>query len=184
MFHSFGLTAATLMPLFTGMKVVLYPSPLHYKEIPKLIGATRATVLFATDTFLQGYGRAAETGDLKTVRYVIAGAEKVKDQTRVHGANTGPQFLKVTAQRSARPSSHATDRSSHRAGSVGPFLSGIEFRLDPVPGITEGGRLLVKGPNVMSGYMFHDKPGVLVPNQRRLARYWRHRLRRQSRASL
>jgi acyl-[acyl-carrier-protein]-phospholipid O-acyltransferase / long-chain-fatty-acid--[acyl-carrier-protein] ligase len=72
MFHSFGLTAATIMPLLNGMKVVLYPSPLHYKQVPQLIKATSATVLFATDTFLQGYARAADTGELSSIRYVIA----------------------------------------------------------------------------------------------------------------
>jgi len=81
-FHSFGLTAATMMPLLNGLKVVLYPSPLHYKQIPKMIGATQSTILFATDTFLQGYARFAEQRDLASIRFVIAGAERVKDQTR------------------------------------------------------------------------------------------------------
>ncbi|MCK5551332.1 MAG: AMP-binding protein, partial [Hyphomicrobiaceae bacterium] len=82
MFHSFGLTAGTLTPLLGGVKVVLYPSPLHYRQIPKFIRRTRATILYATDTFLAGYHRAAEAGDLASLRYVIAGAERIKPQTR------------------------------------------------------------------------------------------------------
>jgi len=82
MFHSFGLTAGTLTPLLGGVKVALYPSPLHYRQIPKFIRRTKATVLYATDTFLAGYHRAAEAGDLANLRYVIAGAERIKPQTR------------------------------------------------------------------------------------------------------
>lgn len=164
-FHSFGLTAATLMPLLNGMKVVLYPSPLHYKEIPKLIAATRATVLFATDTFLQGYGRAAETDDLKSVRYVIAGAEKVKDQTRVQWGKYGATILEGYGATECSPVITCNLPHRTKPGSVGAFLPGIEYRLEPVTGITEGGRLHVKGPNVMSGYMLADKPGVLVPTK-------------------
>jgi acyl-[acyl-carrier-protein]-phospholipid O-acyltransferase/long-chain-fatty-acid--[acyl-carrier-protein] ligase len=64
-FHSFGLTAGTILGLLNGMKVVLYPSPLHYKQVPKLIEETKATLLFATDTFLVGYARAAEAAICK-----------------------------------------------------------------------------------------------------------------------
>jgi len=163
MFHSFGLTAATLMPLFAGMKIVLYPSPLHYKEIPKLIGATKATVLFATDTFLQGYARSADDDDLKSVRYVIAGAEKVKDQTRVLWSRHGATVLEGYGATECSPVLSCNRPDIGRSGSVGPLLSGIEARLEPVQGITGGGRLHVKGPNVMAGYIFNDKPGVLVP---------------------
>jgi acyl-[acyl-carrier-protein]-phospholipid O-acyltransferase/long-chain-fatty-acid--[acyl-carrier-protein] ligase len=162
-FHSYGLTAGTLMPLFAGMKVVLYPSPLHYKEIPKLIGATKCTVLFATDTFMQGYARAADPADLKTVRYIIAGAEKVKDNTRAMWAKHGTTILEGYGATECSPVIACALPTRTKPGSVGPLLPGIFAKLEPVPGITEGGRLIVKGPNVMSGYLLADKPGVLVP---------------------
>jgi acyl-[acyl-carrier-protein]-phospholipid O-acyltransferase/long-chain-fatty-acid--[acyl-carrier-protein] ligase len=162
-FHSYGLTAGTLMPLLNGMKVVLYPSPLHYKEIPKLIGETRATVLFATDTFLQGYARAGVSDDLKSVRYVIAGAEKVKDATRAAWAKHGTAILEGYGATECAPVISCNLPTRTKPGSVGALLPGIEARLEPVAGITEGGRLFVKGPNVMSGYMLHATPGVLVP---------------------
>ncbi len=163
LFHSYGLTAGTLMPLLSGMKVVLYPSPLHYKEIPKLIGATKATVLFATDTFLQGYARSADPEDLKTVRYVIAGAEKIKDQTRALWAPYGTTILEGYGATECAPVLACSLPSATKPGSVGPLLPGVEARLEPVPGIDAGGRLIVRGPNVMAGYLLADKPGVLVP---------------------
>ena len=165
LFHSYGLTAATLMPLLSGMKVVLYPSPLHYKEIPKLIGATKATVLFATDTFLQGYARGAEAGDLKSVKYIIAGAERIRDQTRAMWAKYGTTILEGYGATECAPVLACNLPNRTKPGSVGPLLPGIEARLEPVAGIDDGGRLVVRGPNVMAGYLMPDKPGVLIPTQ-------------------
>jgi acyl-[acyl-carrier-protein]-phospholipid O-acyltransferase / long-chain-fatty-acid--[acyl-carrier-protein] ligase len=163
MFHSFGLTAATIMPLLNGMKVVLYPSPLHYKQVPQLIKATQATVLFATDTFLQGYARAADTGELSSVRYVIAGAERVKDATRTMWDKTGALILEGYGATECAPVLACNLPPINMPGTVGPLLPGLESRLDPVEGIHDGGKLVVRGPNVMLGYMMADKPGILVP---------------------
>jgi acyl-[acyl-carrier-protein]-phospholipid O-acyltransferase/long-chain-fatty-acid--[acyl-carrier-protein] ligase len=161
MFHSFGLTAATLMPLLGGMKVVLYPSPLHYKQVTKSIRDSKATVLFATDTFLQGYARAADPADLASIRYVIAGAERVKDQTRSMWSKTGATILEGYGATECSPVIACNLPHMNRAGSVGPLLPGIEARLGQVEGITEGGLLSVRGPNVMSGYLLADAPGVV-----------------------
>jgi acyl-[acyl-carrier-protein]-phospholipid O-acyltransferase/long-chain-fatty-acid--[acyl-carrier-protein] ligase len=163
MFHSFGLTAATLMPLLNGMKVVLYPSPLHYKEVPKLVGATKATVLFATDTFLQGYARAAGGGELASIRYVIAGAERVKDTTRKLWEKTGATILEGYGATECSPVIACNLPDTNRPGTVGRMLPGMEARLEPVEGIARGGRLYVRGPNVMSGYILPANPGVVVP---------------------
>jgi acyl-[acyl-carrier-protein]-phospholipid O-acyltransferase/long-chain-fatty-acid--[acyl-carrier-protein] ligase len=175
MFHSFGLTAGCLLGLFNGMKVVLYPSPLHYKQIPKLIHDTTSTVLFATDTFLQGYARSAEPGELDSVRYVIAGAERVKDSTRAlwWGARSKPADGADTASRSMILEGYGATECSpvlacnlpsrNRNGSVGPLLPGIEALIEPVPGIADGGKLVVRGLNVMAGYITASAPGVVVP---------------------
>ena len=163
MFHSFGLTAATLMPLLAGMKVVLYPSPLHYKQVPELIAATKASVLFSTDTFLQGYARAADAEALRSVRYVIAGAERVKDATRTMWAKTGAVILEGYGATECSPVITCNLPDATRPNSVGRLLPGIEARLDPVDGINDGGRLVVRGPNVMAGYLLADTPGQLVP---------------------
>lgn len=163
MFHSFGLTAATLMPLLNGLKVVLYPSPLHYKEIPKFIKKTKATIVFATDTFLQGYGRAATDDDLKSVRFVIAGAERVKDQTRVRWRQVETEILEGYGATECSPVIACNLPAANRTTSVGQILPGIETRIEPVAGISDGGRLFVRGPNIMAGYIFHHTPGELVP---------------------
>lgn len=163
MFHSFGLTAATLMPLLSGLETVLYPSPLHYKEIPKRIYAARASILFATDTFLQGYARASEAGDLASIRYVIAGAERVKAATRELWSKTGATILEGYGATECSPVIACNLPLAQREGSVGRLLPDIEARLEPVEGIAEGGRLHVRGPNVMAGYLLPEHPGVLVP---------------------
>jgi acyl-[acyl-carrier-protein]-phospholipid O-acyltransferase / long-chain-fatty-acid--[acyl-carrier-protein] ligase len=162
-FHSYGLTAGLLMGLLAGMKVVLYPSPLHYREIPRLIARTRATILFGTDTFLVGWARAAEAQDLATIRYVITGAERVKDETRRLWDPFGTTILEGYGCTECAPVLACNVPSMMKTGTVGPLLPGINWRLDPVDGITEGGRLVVKGANVMAGYMLADRPGETVP---------------------
>lgn len=164
-FHSYGLTAGTLMPVLNGIKCVLYPSPLHYKEIPKLVGATKATILFGTDTFLQGWSRAADPDDLKSVRFVVAGAEKVKEATKESWRKFGTTILEGYGATECSPVISCMLPEAQVPDTVGPALPAIETRLEPVQGITEGGRLLVRGPNVMAGYYLADKPGVLVPTR-------------------
>jgi len=163
MFHSFGLTAGTIMPLLNGMRTVLYPSPLHYKQITKLIRDTKATVLFATDTFAVGYARAADKEDLKSLRYIVCGAERVKEATRKLYDKAGTVLLEGYGATECSPVIACNLPERNRPGTVGPLLQGQEVRLDPVEGIGEGGRLVVRGPNVMAGYMLADKPGVVVP---------------------
>ena len=163
MFHSFGLTAGTLMPLLNGMKTVLYPSPLHYKQVPRFIRETRPTLLLSTDTFLQGYARAADEGDTDSLRFVVAGAERVKDSTRMLWRRTGTEILEGYGATECSPVISCNLPAAQRSGSVGPVLPGIETRLFPVEGIVEGGRLQVRGPNVMAGYILPDAPGVIVP---------------------
>lgn len=154
-FHAFGLTAGALLPLLNGMQTIIGLSPLRHKENLQLIRAHRATVMLSTDTFLAQMVKVAAADDLSTLRFVVAGAERLKPRTRELYEALGVTVLEGYGATEAAPVIAVNVPGATRHGTVGRILPHIEYRIDAHEGIAEGGVLHVRGANLMKSYL-HD----------------------------
>jgi acyl-[acyl-carrier-protein]-phospholipid O-acyltransferase/long-chain-fatty-acid--[acyl-carrier-protein] ligase len=157
LFHSFGLMAGLVVPLTNGFYTFLYPSPLHYRVVPSAVYDKACTVMLGTNTFLNGYARRANPYDFNSVKFLVAGAEKIQDATvQTWAKKFGVRILEGYGATECSPAITINSRLEPKSGSVGRFLPGIEWKLEPIEGVAEGGKLFVRGPNVMRGYLNPD----------------------------
>jgi acyl-[acyl-carrier-protein]-phospholipid O-acyltransferase/long-chain-fatty-acid--[acyl-carrier-protein] ligase len=164
LYHIFGLVACSLMPLLAGTRVFVYLSPLHYRAIAALVGECSATYLFGTSTFLSHYARQARSGDFRSLRKVICGGEKLNAEVaRLWSTKFGLRVFEGYGATECGPAMALNTPAAFKPDTVGRFLPQLEYRLLPVEGIAIGGALHVRGPNLMSGYLYPERPGVLVP---------------------
>lgn len=165
-FHCFGLTVGAILPLIAGVRAVFHPSPLQPREIAGRIEDTQSTILLATDTFIGQYARVAKEGALDSVRLAVCGAERVRDETRAFVRKKfNIEILEGYGATEAAPVVAANQMEFNKPGTVGRLMADMEFELVPVEGIEEGGKLRIRGPNIMLGYMRSSAPGVIEPLQ-------------------
>ena len=158
-FHVFGITVNLWAPIYHGMTIVTYPNPLDFRRVCEIVRDEKPTIMVGTPSFLRGYLLKSEKGDFESIKLAISGADKCPDALR-------EGFLKKhnivllegygTTETSPVISVNTPDQN--RPGSVGKVIPGVEVRIENYetgeecsPG--ETGRILVRGDNVMKGYL-------------------------------
>ena len=156
-FHSFGFIGGIVVPLVRGLYVFNYPSPLHYRIVPTVVYEKNCTVFLATNTFLNGYARKAHPYDFATVRWLVAGAEKVQAATHeIWARKFGTRIHEGYGATECGPVLCLNTKMDPNLATAGRLLPGVDYRLEPVEGVAEGGRLVVRSPAVMKGYLNAD----------------------------
>ena len=167
-FHSFGFTVTLWLPAALGVRVVYHPNPLDLSAIRALVRGYRVTFLLATPTFLQAYMRRCEPDDFGSLQYVVVGAEKLPERVALAFEDRfGIRPLEGYGCTECAPVVSVNTRDFRAAGfrqvgakrgRIGHPLPGVTVRiadpetLRPLP-LGQPGLLLVRGPNVMQGYL-------------------------------
>lgn len=168
-FHSFGLTGNVLLPHLTGIRTVRHADPTDARGLVQTIRAYRPTMLFTTPTFLSYILSVSQEGDLKSLRRIIAGAEKCPDAVFERTAALAPEavILEGYGITECSPVLAANRVGDRRRGCIGRPVKHVAIRVvdvdtgDPVAA-GETGMLLASGPSIFSGYLNHDGPSPFV----------------------
>jgi acyl-[acyl-carrier-protein]-phospholipid O-acyltransferase / long-chain-fatty-acid--[acyl-carrier-protein] ligase len=167
-FHSFGFTGTVCLPMAIGMGVIYHPTPLEARAIGALVRQYAVTFLLATPTFLQSYVRRCEPEDFGSLEYVLAGAEKLPERVAIafedrfgirplegYGCTECSPVVAVNTRDFRAPQFRQV---GFKRGTIGHPLPGISVKIvDPNTfhpvALGQSGLLLVRGPNVMLGYL-------------------------------
>jgi acyl-[acyl-carrier-protein]-phospholipid O-acyltransferase / long-chain-fatty-acid--[acyl-carrier-protein] ligase len=163
MFHSLGLILVFLSTL-CHVPTVFVPSPLMYKAIPEIAYDLKGTILVGTSTFLSAYGRYANPYDFFKLRLAICGGEKLQEHVYQNWVDKfGIRICEGYGLTETAPLLSIQTPMLYKKGSVGCLVPGVKHQLEKVEGIEEGGKLKVKAPNLMKGYLLHEKGFVKAP---------------------
>jgi acyl-[acyl-carrier-protein]-phospholipid O-acyltransferase/long-chain-fatty-acid--[acyl-carrier-protein] ligase len=164
LYHSYSFTAGLMLCLLTGTRLFLYVSPLRYRAIPEIAYRRDVTGLYGTGTFLGYWARHAHPLDLRSVRYVICGGEKLGEEVaRLYLEKFGLRIYEGYGATECAPVIALSTPQCYRPGSVGRPLPGVQTLLEPLDGVSHAGVLHVRGPNLMLGYYRAENPGVIDP---------------------
>jgi acyl-[acyl-carrier-protein]-phospholipid O-acyltransferase / long-chain-fatty-acid--[acyl-carrier-protein] ligase len=158
-FHVFGLTIDLWLPLLSGSSIVTYPNPLDYKEICALVRQYKVTLMAATPSFFYGYLQRSDPGDFSSVRFAFAGADKLPN--KVYDGFLKKHGIKVFEGYGTTETSPVISVNTpeyHKIGSTGKPIPNVKVKIVDIDtghevGIGKEGKVLVKGDNVMKGYL-------------------------------
>jgi len=160
-FHVFGLTVNLWVPFYHGMTMVTYANPTDFKTISTIARDEQPTLMVGTPSFFWGYLQKSDPGDFKTLRLMIAGADKCPDALRDgYMQKHGVTLLEGYGATETSPVISVNTLEFNRPGSTGKVLPNIEVRIENFETgencpIGDTGKILVKGPSIMTGY-FED----------------------------
>lgn len=161
-FHSFGLSVTGILPLMSGIKAYYAPDPTHNHAMSHDITNWKLTLFCCAPTFIKGLFRVSKPEELKTLRYVVGGAEKVTDDLYAYMEKVGGEMLEGYGITECGPIVTLTRPGKPRHG-VGTPIPGVELcivdesgqRLPPDQ-TGQDGEICILGPSVFHGYL--DNP--------------------------